>query len=168
MAKMRMYILDHGVMENDKAWMVAMNKPATASNRNPGFDWISIPSLTFLIDHPAGRILYDTSCDPVGMKGQWSPFIQENFPWYCKEEELLPNRLKLIGLTPADIQHVIISHLHMDHAGNLKLFNGSSILILRWLWRKYFMLRLESRASIGGHLLFKDHEVFRCGSCSNA
>lgn len=129
MPKMKLYILDHGVIECDKAWLVAMNKVATVSNKNPGTDWVAVPTLTFVIDHPEGKIIYDNTCHPEGMKGRWPQFIRDSFPWYHKEEELLPNRLEKIGLTPADIQHVIISHLHMDHAGNLDLFKHAKIYV---------------------------------------
>ena len=38
------------------------------------------------------------------------------------DDEYLDSRLKQLGLTPGDIDYVVLSHLHFDHAGNVQLF----------------------------------------------
>ena len=39
------------------------------------------------------------------------------------------------GLTPADITHVVISHLHFDHVGNLPLFEKAEVLLSEAEWK---------------------------------
>jgi N-acyl homoserine lactone hydrolase len=40
-------------------------------------------------------------------------------------------QLKLVGITPADIKLVGISHNHPDHTGNITIFKNSTVLIQR-------------------------------------
>ena len=65
---MKLYILDNGFLECDQNWMVAMSVLVTKDNTNPRINWIKIPVFAVLIDHPDGKILYDTGCHPDAMK----------------------------------------------------------------------------------------------------
>jgi glyoxylase-like metal-dependent hydrolase (beta-lactamase superfamily II) len=38
-------------------------------------------------------------------------------------------QLKKIGLTPNDIKYVVLSHMHLDHAGNVSKFPNSTIVV---------------------------------------
>ena len=40
-------------------------------------------------------------------------------------------QLKAIGITPADIKYIGISHNHADHTGNIHQFKNSTVLIQR-------------------------------------
>ena len=42
------------------------------------------------------------------------------------EDEYLDSRLKQLGIAPGDIDYVVFSHLHFDHAGNAKLFKETN------------------------------------------
>lgn len=84
-----------------------------------------------LIQHPLlGNILYDTGID-VNWKHRWPRNLISDYPvhqsWSLKE------KLLEIGLYPDDIDLLIISHLHFDHAGNLHLFRqtkaGQNVMI---------------------------------------
>ena len=123
----RFYILDNGYLELDKNQMVANATLGTIDNPNPPGQWIKIPVYSVLIDHPEkGWILYDTGCHPDGMKGRWSPMSLKVAPHTCTEDQLLVNQLKKLGLTPADIKTVVLSHMHCDHAGGLYLFKDTA------------------------------------------
>lgn len=128
---MRLYILSHGRIECDKQWLLAGCTMGTASCKRPQAQWVEVPVLTFLIDHPEGKVLFDCAPHPMGMHGRWPLSLREIFPWYHQEEDLLENRLQAIGLQPGDIDTLVVSHLHMDHAGNLHLFTGSRVLVHR-------------------------------------
>jgi len=39
--------------------------------------------------------------------------------------------LTRLGVSPGDVDHVIVSHMHSDHAGNLDLFPGARVSIAR-------------------------------------
>lgn len=46
----------------------------------------------------------------------------------------LKDGLRRQGLKPEDITHVVVSHLHFDHVGNLPLFRKAKVLISRTEW----------------------------------
>ena len=41
----------------------------------------------------------------------------------------LPNRLEQLGLGPDDIKHVVLSHMHSDHAGCVEFFKKSQVIV---------------------------------------
>lgn len=74
----------------------------------------------FLIRHPKGVLLWDTGLTP-DLVGKPTP-----------EQSLttiIPDRLKALGLTPAAVTHVGISHYHPDHTGGARDFPNAELLI---------------------------------------
>lgn len=84
------------------------------------------PYFFFLIEHPSGRVLFDTGCHPkwVAPAGDGGALAVE-----VHEEHLIVNQLAMLGLTPTDVSHVVASHLHFDHAGGLQFFPHASIYV---------------------------------------
>ncbi|MCL6633079.1 MAG: N-acyl homoserine lactonase family protein [Alicyclobacillus herbarius] len=123
--------MDNGRMRMDKNWMIAMHNPATAEEPNRPNEMVEFPIYTVLIDHPEGKILFDTSCNPssMGPSGRWAEITQSQFPWTASEECYLHNRLEQLRVRPEDIRYVIASHLHLDHAGCLEMFTNATILV---------------------------------------
>ena len=82
-----------------------------------------MPTHAVLVDTPEGKLLWDTSC-PRNWEQRWAPTgLQDFFPYEkVSDDEHLDSRLKQLGLAPGDIDYVVLSHLHFDHAGNVKLF----------------------------------------------
>ncbi len=128
---MKLYILDNGRLECDANWMVAMSVGGTLENKTPRIKWIKIPVYTVLIDHPNGKILYDTGCHPEAMTGYWPPGLKSIFPHYHNDNQLLLKQLDLTGTVPQEIKTVILSHLHLDHAGNAHLFRHAEFYVHR-------------------------------------
>ena len=126
---MRVYILDNGYLECDSNQMVAMSTVGTIDDPTPLHKWIKIPVYCVLIDHPQAKILYDTGSNPQAMKGYWPPSLWKVFPYTHTEDQLLENQLAKIGLKPQDIDIVVLSHLHLDHAGNLNLFKHADVYV---------------------------------------
>lgn len=131
MSKPKLYVLDTGRMSMDKNFMVAMHNPATADNPNQPAEFIKFPVYAVLIDHPEGKILFDTGCNPEGMgeNGRWSEGVQNMFPLEMDEECYLINRLEQLKVRPEDIKYVVASHLHLDHAGCLEYFTNATIIV---------------------------------------
>lgn len=123
---MKVYFQHHGNLHCDLRWLLNAHAYATRSNPNPATPWYDSPIMTAVIDHPEGRILFDTAC-PRDFRDRWGPpGITESFIYdQTKDDEFLDARLKRLGLEPSDFKQVILSHLHYDHAGNLRLFNGT-------------------------------------------
>ena len=99
-------------------------------------EMVTFPISAYLMEGPDGRVLYDTGCHPDAMKphGRWSDSFQRRFPWSPGpdgEACHLPNRLEQLGLGPDDIRHVVLSHMHSDHAGCVEFFRKSQVIVHR-------------------------------------
>ncbi|RST61121.1 N-acyl homoserine lactonase family protein [Siminovitchia terrae] len=131
MSQTKLYVLDTGRMRMDKNFMVAMHNPANIDNPNPPAEFIEFPVYAVLIDHPDGKILFDTGCNPEGMgkEGRWPQATQKTFPLFQDESCYLINRLEQLKVRPEDIRYVVASHLHLDHAGCLELFTNATIIV---------------------------------------
>jgi len=127
----KVYILDNGVLDCDENWMVAMSVVGTRSDPTPRTRWVRIPVYAVLIDHPDGKILYDTGCPPDAMSGYWPKGLREAFPYSFEPAQGFGAQLALTGTRPEDVKTVVISHLHLDHAGNLSLFKHADVYVTR-------------------------------------
>lgn len=127
----KLYVMDNGRMSMDKNWIIAMHNPATINNPNASTEFAEFPIYTVLIDHPEGKILFDTACNPnsMGREGRWAESTQLASPWVASEECYLHNRLEQLNVRPEEIRYVIASHLHLDHAGCLEMFTNATIIV---------------------------------------
>lgn len=126
---MKLYILDNGHLEGDSNWIVAMSTVGTLEDKTPPTKWTSIPVYCVLIEGAEGKILYDTGCHPQAMSGYWPPNLKSIFPYFHNDNQLLAKQLKLTGTTPEEVKTVILSHLHLDHAGNTNLFRHAEVYV---------------------------------------
>lgn len=84
---------------------------------------VTIPRVMWLLEGPT-TIVVDTSVNP---KGKPHEFMGETFE---RTEDQVPlNALKAAGVTPRDVEFVILTHLHWDHAGNCDLFPEAQIIV---------------------------------------
>lgn len=127
----KIYVLELGFMEMDHAWFIANYNAATVDDPNKPAIWCKVPVLSFLIVHPQATILFDTGCDPRGMAEQWPEYTRTHFPFYQTKEEYIENRLSELGYKIDDINFIVASHLHYDHAGNVKMFKKAKVLVNR-------------------------------------
>ena len=119
---MKLYILDLGKIVMETA------NPVTGAGDADGGEKPAIPIHAFLIDGPAGKILFDTGCHPQAMNGAWSKEMCVN-PYVAGEKENLLNRLAEIGVAPEEIGCVVASHLHLDHGGGIHLFPNAKVYV---------------------------------------
>lgn len=127
---MKLWILDTGYLETDKNGVVACATIGTRSNPHIENSWIKLPVMAFLIETDDKEyILYDTGSNPEAMNGYWQNIMQEIYPLYQTEEQRLENQLALCGVKPEDIKTVVLSHMHLDHAGNLQLFPHADVYV---------------------------------------
>lgn len=128
---MRVYVLNNGWLECDPNWMVSFSTLATLQDKECMHKWIKIPVYTVLIEHEHGRIMYDLGCHQDAMNGYWPDGLISVFPYYYKPGQKLEEQLALIDLKPTDIDTVVLSHMHLDHAGNMHLFAHADIYVHR-------------------------------------
>ena len=61
-------------------------------------------------------------------KERWAPTgLQDFFPYdKVADDEYLDARLNQLGVGLDEIDYVILSHLHFDHAGNAQMFKNTN------------------------------------------
>ncbi len=88
-----------------------------------------LPVLAFVIEHERGLVLFDTGQSPDSLTdpdyypgGLLGWVYRRQARFRVSDEQTLPAQLAALGFAPSDITHVVLSHLHQDHAGNLAPF----------------------------------------------
>jgi N-acyl homoserine lactone hydrolase len=128
---MKLYFQHHGNLECDIRWLLNGSEFATRQNQTPQTRWYKSPSLTLVIEHPDGNILFDTSC-PRDWRDRWAgtpipnDFVYDN----TTDEQFLDASLNRLGYELSDFGTIVASHLHYDHAGNLGLFANTGARII--------------------------------------
>ena len=117
----RLYVLNVGGF--------IMPKNSVAPGAANGTEPVYMPIYCYLIRHPVhGNILVDTGQGyerptPAGVGGP---------------EDSVVAKLKELGFTPDDMDYVILSHMHVDHAGEMTSFPNSTFVVrkeeLRAAW----------------------------------
>jgi N-acyl homoserine lactone hydrolase len=98
---------------------------------------VEIPIPIYAVDTDDGWVLFDTGCDPgVGTdpEGTWGR-LAAAFRMRMSEEDHPVARLASIGVAPEDVRHVVLSHLHMDHAGGVRFFPSSAMHVQKAEYR---------------------------------
>ena len=89
------------------------------SAAEPIADPASIDYYVWLIRSPEQTILLDAGYTP-------EVAVLRNRPDYYRSPS---EAVALAGVSPADVSHVILSHLHYDHSGDLDAFTGATIVL---------------------------------------
>jgi N-acyl homoserine lactone hydrolase len=149
----RLYVLDCGdAHAPDQArWSPGVNsgKP------------IDISDNCYLIHHKLGWMLWDTGIpDAVASMAEPPP---GPIPWH--RNKTLAAQLAALGVQPADIKYIGISHTHGDHVGNVDLFPTATVLIQKaeyeWAFASGHKPFSDSHPA---DQLVGDHDVFGDGS----
>lgn len=85
---------------------------------------IDVPCWAVLVEHPDGLVLIDCGCQ---QQPAVDPAAEKIYSF--RPEELLTSQLARLGYTPEDVTHLVLTHSHVDHAGNTFLFRKAEIFI---------------------------------------
>lgn len=93
-------------------------------------DTIKVPVGFFVVMHPKGNVLFDTGNNDkiITDPSYWGPAFQRLSP-VNTPDMAIDAQLGRIGLKPDDITHVVVSHLHLDHGGNVGKFPNSTLVV---------------------------------------
>ena len=96
---------------------------------------ISVPVPCYLIDHPKGRVLFDTGMhtDLQQNSDRIGPFARL-FEIRYEADEGAAARLAAVDVDADRLDRVIVSHLHFDHAGGLEQLPNAQVIVQRREW----------------------------------
>src|SRR5215475_4942770 len=118
----------------------------------------------YLIKHAQGWMLWDTGlADAIAdMPAGQAPSDPRMTHW--KRPTKLAAELDKLGVKPADIKYVAVSHTHPDHIGNVELFPQVMLLVQKaeYDWPAPFGPRFKPEHPVTK--LEGDHDVFGDGS----
>lgn len=109
-------------------------------------EWL--PIYAWLIEHPDGLIVVDTGetakTSEKGYLPRFHPYYSQAVRFNVKPEEEVGPQLVKLGVDPAAVKTVIMTHLHTDHAGGLYHFPNAQIFV--------DPLELKAAAGLGGKI----------------
>lgn len=150
----KVHVLSCGAMSCDLTWLLlkAGRTMRSRTERDVPAEWYPCATHCVLVETPEGTLLWDTSC-PRDWERRWAPTgLQEFFPYdRVSDEEYLDSRLGQLGVQPQDIDYLVLSHLHFDHAGNIGMFAGTGAKLVCNEKEKEFAFGFEG-AFNGAHL----------------
>jgi glyoxylase-like metal-dependent hydrolase (beta-lactamase superfamily II) len=79
----------------------------------------------FAFDTEEGWVLYDTGWPIIAVPVLEAIGLEPEI----SEENLTVAQLKRIGVEPSDVSKIILSHLHVDHAGGLQSFLDADVYV---------------------------------------
>lgn len=96
---------------------------------------ITIPVPSWLIEHPMGAVLVDTGMHTdLAKPGDYLDSVSVFFDVGIDDERLVGSALRSVDVDPADIDVVILTHLHFDHAGGLAQIPNARVVVQRDEW----------------------------------
>lgn len=137
---------------------------------------ITYPVMVYVIEHPAALVVVDTGAHPElahskERLGGLASLFDVHFA--ADGADRLGVRLESAGFAPVDVTHVVLTHLHFDHAGGLCDTPNATVVVQGREWAGLRDERLVSSGAINpddvdlGHSraeLDGDHDLFGDGS----
>ena len=125
MVDANVHVVDRGSIRADPNYAVEGHTTASVGEPTPECGRIETPVYNLLVEHPEGTILWDTGSHPDAGSGHWPSELYAEFEHYDAADRDLETALGEIGYRIEDVDYVIQSHLHPDHAGGLHRFAGT-------------------------------------------
>ena len=82
----------------------------------------------YVISHPKGNLMWDAGL-PEALVAAPGPFTPEGGAFTVSRKDSVLNQLKVIGMTPEDIDFLALSHTHFDHSGHANVMHKSTWLV---------------------------------------
>jgi len=120
--------IDRGTITADRNNIIEGAVLGTADEPNPETVMDDAPVYNVIIDHPKATILWDTGSHPDAADGHWPAALYAAFEHTGLRP--LEDDLADAGYDVSEIDMVIQTHLHLDHAGGLYAFEGTETPIV--------------------------------------
>ena len=127
---LKLYAFSSGALTLGKGFLV---------NGAPMEPVIQVPVGFYVIKHPKGNVLFDTGNNDkiITGPGYWGAAFTGLKP-VNTPDVAIDTQLKKIDLTPDDITYVVVSHLHLDHGGNVAKFPKSTLVVQKSEIQNFF------------------------------
>src|SRR4051795_53845 len=127
---LKLYAFSSGALTLGKGYLV---------NGAPMEPPIQVPVGFYVVKHPKGNVLFDTGNNDkiITDPGYWGAAFTALKP-VNTPDVAIDTQLKKIDLTPDDITYVVVSHLHLDHGGNVGKFPKSTIVVQKSEIQNFF------------------------------
>lgn len=169
MTPMRLYALHCGGDMMDMALFDPFDPGAGTKLYNPYF--------MYVVTHPQGNVLFDSGAHPALRTDPESRLGEAaaDFEMRLEADHQIERRLASIGMTPGDIDVVVQSHLHFDHAGGLGWLTHAPILVQREelafarnppVYQRLIYVQADFAMDLKWQELDGDHDVFGDGLVS--
>lgn len=116
---MKLFFFSCGVLKSTKGLFV----------NGGGDEAFFVPVPFFLIQYKGKNILFDTGNHREDGKGHLLKRLVQGVLPIFKEEELACQAIQTVGVKPEEINFLILSHLHHDHAGAITEFPGATVIV---------------------------------------
>ncbi len=121
-----------------------------------GMKSVRFPILSVLIERDHDLVLFDTGLGTRIEDEMKPPIYWGNLFFHRRvmrtrfdpRRDALIHQLPRLGYKPSDVKHVILSHLHWDHAGGIRDFPDARFIVGRREW--------NFAAGLAGKALFKN------------
>jgi len=126
----KLWLLHCGNLEADAGFFIRGGGTSTLSNPNPEHVRREMVVISVLIEHPTeGLILFETGAGK-NYPEVWGAPLNDIFARVNYTEDMeLDVQIAKTGHNIKDVKHVIMGHLHLDHAGGLENFIGTQVPI---------------------------------------
>ncbi len=163
---MRLYALHCGGDVTDMATFDPFDDNVGTKVYNPYF--------IYVITHPQGTVLLDSGVhpairtDPASRLGD----AAASFQVQVTADDHIEQRLATIGMKPSDVDIVVQSHLHFDHAGGLEWLRHAPVLVQREelefalnppVYQREIYVQADFDHDLDWHRLEGDHDIFGDG-----
>lgn len=102
-----------------------------------------LPIFAYLIVHPEGLILVDTGetarATARGYFPAWHPYFRLGVREWVERDQEIDRQIERLGYRTSDVRHVVMTHMHTDHAGGIYHFPEAT----------FWLTDAENKASLG-------------------
>lgn len=130
----KLHAFNLGNLKLDANLLVQERSVATLDDPSAANYMVEFPVPAFLLETDRGLILFDTGCHPDAMKseeegGRWPQAFQRRVPWDGDETKTVMYQLEQLGIKNDDIDTIVLSHMHNDHAGCVEFFPNARFVV---------------------------------------
>lgn len=122
---------------------------------------ITVPVPVYLIDHPKGKVLFDTGLN-IGLRQDAKRLLgalAENFEVDLPPGADVRSQLEALQIDASDIRYMINSHLHFDHCGGNALIPNATLIVQKREWRAAQNEKLQAMGTYSRHDFNHGHKI---------